>query len=188
MGIRYAILGLLNYEDLHGYRIKEHIERNFGHMWSINYGQIYQNLKRLEDEGLVKMVEVAQSENGGPRKKLYCITEEGRAEFSRWLASSPDRQMLLRDPFLTRFVFFDFGDPEDALRLIDEQIESYERQLDRRRENTGRWKQYGTYVRLTSELGVEFNEMYLGWLKRARGEVERRMRAGAKAWEAPPKR
>ena len=46
--IKYAILGLLHYTDMHGYRIKEHLERNFGHMWSINYGQIYPNLKQLE--------------------------------------------------------------------------------------------------------------------------------------------
>jgi DNA-binding PadR family transcriptional regulator len=177
MGIKYAILGLLNYEDLHGYRIKEHIECNFGHMWSINYGQIYQNLKKLEDEGLVRMAEVAPSENGGPQKKLYSVTEKGRAEFSRWLASSPDRQMLLRDPFLTRFVFFDFGSREDALRLIDEQIRSYEEQLERRKSNVPRWKRFGAYVRLTSELGLEFNEMYLNWLKRARREVERSTRA-----------
>lgn len=37
--------------------------------------------------------------------------------------------MILRDPFLTRFVFFDFGEREDALRIIDEQIALYEEQL-----------------------------------------------------------
>lgn len=178
MGIRYTILGLLHYEDMHGYRIKEHIEQNFGHMWSINYGQIYQNLKKLEEEGLVRMVEVVPSENGGPQRKPYSITDAGKAEFSRWLASSPDRQMLLRDPFLTRFVFFDFGDRADALRLIDEQIRLYEEQLARRRSNRSRWKRFSDYVRLTSELGIEFNQMYVEWLKRARREVERSGRAG----------
>jgi len=29
----------------------------------------------------------------------------------------------------------------------------------------------GVYVRLICELGADFNEMYLEWLKRARGEV-----------------
>ena len=47
MSIKYAILGLLHYSDMHGYRIKAHIEKNFGHMWSINFGQIYPSLKQL---------------------------------------------------------------------------------------------------------------------------------------------
>jgi DNA-binding PadR family transcriptional regulator len=45
MSVRYAILGLLHYRNMHGYEIKRHIERHFGHMWTINYGQIYPNLR-----------------------------------------------------------------------------------------------------------------------------------------------
>ncbi|HPI15562.1 MAG TPA: PadR family transcriptional regulator, partial [Spirochaetota bacterium] len=75
MSIKYAILGLLHYTDMHGYRIKEHIEKNFGHMWSINFGQIYPNLRDLEDGGLISMGELVPSEDGGPHKKSYSITE-----------------------------------------------------------------------------------------------------------------
>ena len=90
MSIKYAILGLLNYSDMHGYRIKEHIEKNFGHMWSINFGQIYPGLKELEEKKFIKMLEVAPSENGGPQKKLYSITKKGTDEFSRWLTEAPE--------------------------------------------------------------------------------------------------
>jgi PadR family transcriptional regulator AphA len=55
MSIKYAILGLLNYSDMHGYRIKEHIEKNFDYMWAVNFGQIYPNLKDLEEEGFIHM-------------------------------------------------------------------------------------------------------------------------------------
>jgi len=181
MGIKYSILGLLHYEDMHGYRIKDHLEKNFGHMWSINYGQIYQNLKKMEEEGLVEMVEMAPSEDGGPSKKLYTVTDAGREEFARWLAGSPERQMLLRDPFLTRFVFFGFGDDDRALETIDEQIDIYAEQLERRRTNMPRWSQQSDYVRLMAELGVEFNEMYLEWLRRVRREVSNGNGAGRKA-------
>lgn len=171
LAVRHSILGLLHYKDMHGYRIKEHLEKNFGHMWSINHGQIYQALKKMESEGLVSMVEVAPSENGGPRKKLYTITEKGREEFAQWLASDPEGQMLLRDPFLTRFVFFDFGDEERALEIIQGQIDLYEKQLESRRANMPRRKQQGSYVSLIAELGHDFNEMYLEWLRRAHKEI-----------------
>ena len=47
--------------------------------------------------------------------------------------------MLLRDPFLMRFVFFGFGDTQVAVNLIDEQIAAYEDQLHHRQQNKKRW-------------------------------------------------
>jgi DNA-binding PadR family transcriptional regulator len=173
MSIKYAILGLLNYSDMHGYRIKEHIEKNFDHMWSANFGQIYPNLKDLEKEGFINMVEVAPSEAGGPQKKLYSITERGINEFSRWLAESPQRPMLIRDTFLLKFAFFGFGEDERAMEIIDEQIEIFKDQLKRRKINRRRWERQGIYVRLIAELGITQIEMYLDWLRHARAEIEK---------------
>lgn len=179
MSIKYAILGLLNYSDMHGYRIKEHIEKNFGHMWSINFGQIYSNLKDLEKEGFIRMLEVAPSDDGGPNKKLYSITEKGLDEFSRWLVESPRKPMLIRDPFLLKFAFFGFGDGDRALEIIDEQIVNFEAQLERRQKNRARWERQGVYVRLLAELGINQNEMYLEWLRRARAEIENSVKNAA---------
>jgi DNA-binding PadR family transcriptional regulator len=178
LAIKHSILGLLHYKDMHGYRIKEHIEKNFGHMWSINHGQIYQSLKKMQGEGLVSMVELAPSDNGGPHKKLYTITDKGRTEFAEWLASDPEGQMLLRDPFLTRFVFFDFGDRERALEIIQGQIDLYEDQLARRRDNMPKRRRQGAYVSLVADLGFNFNEMYLEWLKQAHKEISESEEAG----------
>lgn len=173
MSIRHAILGLLHYKDMHGYSIKEHIEKHFGNMWTVNYGQIYPSLKSLEEEGLITMVELAPSEEGGPHKKLYTITEKGREEFRNWLESAPERQMFLRDPFLMRFIFYGFGERESALKTIDEQIALYETHLERRLQYRTRWEDYGTYVRLMAELGLNLNSMYLEWLKKAKEAIIR---------------
>ena len=169
MSVKYAILGLLHYRDMHGYRIKKHIERDFGHMWSINYGQIYPTLKKMTEDELVTVVEVIQV--GKPHKKLYSITPEGRAAFTHWLESSPEKKMLLRDPFLTRFVFFGFGKKDQALKIIEEQIQLYEEQFEHRQDNITRWQHHDTYVRLMAEFGVTLNEMLLKWLKHARKEI-----------------
>jgi DNA-binding PadR family transcriptional regulator len=154
---------------MHGYRIKQHMEQHFGHMWSINYGQIYPNLKKMEEEGLVTKEEVVRS--GTPSRKLYSITPAGKEVFSRWLVSDPHGTMLLRDPFLLRFVFFGFGSKNRTLGLVDEQIRSYETQLEKRRENMRRWQRQGIYVRQMGELGLLLNEMILEWLKRSRKEI-----------------
>ncbi|MBW2560267.1 MAG: PadR family transcriptional regulator [Deltaproteobacteria bacterium] len=175
MSIKYAILGLLNYSDMHGYQIKTHIERNFGHMWSINFGQVYPSLKNLKKEGLINMVEVALSENGGPRKKLYSITEKGVDEFSRWLAEFPQKPILIRDLFLLKFAFFGFGDDERTLEIIDRQTEIYEAQLEQRQVNRNRWERQSVYVRLMIDLGITQIEMYLEWLRHARSEIQKQL-------------
>jgi DNA-binding PadR family transcriptional regulator len=154
---------------MHGYRIKQHIENNFGHMWSINYGQIYPNLRKLEEEGLVTILRVEQE--GKPHKKLYSLTQKGKQEFQKWLESTPEKGMLLRDPFLMRFVFFGFGNNEQSLKLLEEQIKLYEKQLAQRNKNVEKRQKQDTHVRLISELGVALNEMYLGWLKLAYKEL-----------------
>lgn len=173
MSIKYAILGLLHYSDMHGYKIKEHIENNFGYMWTINFGQIYPNLKELEKTGLIKMKVISPSDGGGPQKKLYTLEEAGREEFTRWLAQEPERPMILRDSFLLKFAFFGFGDHERALEIIDEQIAIYESNLARRKKKSEKWSKQGVYVNLLAKLGVTQNEMYLNWLLEARDEIEK---------------
>lgn len=169
MGVKYAILGLLHYKDMHGYGIKEHLERNFGYMWTVNFGQIYPALRKMQEEGLVTMSEVARDD--APNRKLYSITAAGREEFSRWLHDSPGKRMIMRDPFLLRLTFFGFGDASRALEMIDEQSKFYEKQLDMRKENYGRWEKSSVYVRLLAELGIELNELMLRWLEKAKKEI-----------------
>ncbi len=187
MSIKYAILGLLHYKDMHGYRIKSHIERNFGHMWSINFGQIYPNLRTLLDEELVTMKVVATPGEKGPGRKLYSITDKGKMAFAQWLAAPPEKNMILRDPFLMRFIFYGFGDPGDALAAIEHQMDIYREQLDLRRENLGHWQSHDDYVRLMAELGVSFNTMIIEWLEKARREIaelEQKQAAAAKTGTA----
>lgn len=171
MSIKHAVLGLLHYKDMHGYQIKDHIEKNFGYMWTINYGQIYTSLKALVEEGCINLTDVVPSGNGAPHKKLYSLTDKGRDEFKSWLKNPPEKQMLLRDPFLMRFIFFGFGNKEDSLNLVEEQIRLYEKQLFRREAKMPRWKNQGMYVRLTAELGLSFNETFLQWLYKVRDDI-----------------
>lgn len=192
MSVKYAILGLLQYGDLHGYRIKAHLEAHFGYMWSVNFGQIYPCLKELEKEGFVRKTTVNRT--GSPDRKLYSITKAGKEAFARWLEEPVENRMIFRDPFLLRFVFSGFGKTERVLEAIDRQIRLYENQLEKRRANLARWRRYGLYVGLVAQLGFLFNEAFLAWLKQARTEValsEKRKGRGRLRWpqfleESPP--
>jgi hypothetical protein len=54
---------------------------------------------------------------------------------------------------------------------VEEQIRLYEKQLFRREAKMPKWKKQGMYVRLTAELGLSFNEMFLQWLYKVRDEI-----------------
>ena len=171
MSIKHAVLGLLHYRDMYGYEIKEHIEENFAYMWTVNYGQIYTSLKALVDEGHIVLANVVPSQHGAPHKKLYSLTEAGKEEFNSWLSSSPTKKLLHRDPFIMRFIFLGFGEKEDALRLIDEQIQLHEEQLVHRREDMPHWMNRGQYVSMARELGITYIELRAQWLRKARETV-----------------
>lgn len=179
MSVKYAILGLLHHGDMHGYKIKELLERDFGHMWTVNFGQIYPAMKSMQDDGLVTMERV-EMENA-PDRKLYTITNKGKSEFREWLESDPERNMTLRDPFLLRFAFLGFGDEERSLELIDEQIRLYEEQLAERRSKLPRRSRANAHGRLLAELGVSLNETMLEWLNRAKTELTETRREVANA-------
>lgn len=178
MPIKHAILGLLHYHDMHGYKIKDTIERSFGYVWSINYGQIYPNLKALLNEGLISIAEVNQAGESGPGRRRYAITPNGKAAFRAWVNSNPEKTMILRDSFLMRYIFFGFGETTRAVEMIDDQIQLYQKQLARRRDTYQKRTSVDLYARLISELGMEMNAAFLRWLARVREEIIQTMDSG----------
>jgi DNA-binding PadR family transcriptional regulator len=86
----------------HGYELKQAIEQVFGDAFpSINVGQIYTTLARLERDGLVCGQLVAQ--DGRPDKRVYTVTEAGRAALDAWFEEPADGPKL-RDEFYSKLV------------------------------------------------------------------------------------
>lgn len=84
MSVRLVLLGFLRGKPLHGYELKQMIERVMGDWTSIAFGSIYFALKKLTEEGFVEKIG-SEQEGGRPSRTIYAITENGRREFSRLL-------------------------------------------------------------------------------------------------------
>lgn len=80
--LKYAILGLLNRQEMTGYELTKAIEHSLLGSWRAKHSQIYPELKSLTQKGLVKY-EVKIS-GTVLEKKVYSITEEGRSDFLHW--------------------------------------------------------------------------------------------------------
>jgi DNA-binding PadR family transcriptional regulator len=87
MSVRYALLGLLSQQPRHGYELGTAFETLVGgkDIWEVKPAQIYTTLARLAESGLV-VVEAVEKE-GGPEKRIYAVTETGRAELQAWFDS-----------------------------------------------------------------------------------------------------
>jgi PadR family transcriptional regulator, regulatory protein AphA len=92
MSIRHAILGFLSWKPFTGYELKKLFGDALSFHWSGNNNQIYGSLVELHRDGAVS-IEVQQQEKY-PARKLYTITDEGRAELRDWLLGEPELPVL----------------------------------------------------------------------------------------------
>ena len=75
--LRFVVLKLLADKPAHGYEIIKAIEDRFGGGYAPSPGIVYPTLTLLEEQGFIAVVGT-----DGPRK-LYGLTDEGRAELAR---------------------------------------------------------------------------------------------------------
>src|SRR5512133_4027220 len=98
-----VILGFLSLGPRSGYDIKTVVDRSTRFFWAASYGQIYPELRRLEEEGLV---EGEDRPNGGRSRRVYRLTPAGREALHGWLLGSTVT-IELRDESLLRLFFAD---------------------------------------------------------------------------------
>ncbi|GAA2269568.1 PadR family transcriptional regulator [Actinomadura luteofluorescens] len=80
-----AVLAMLAKEPSHGYRLRERLRRALGPLGeSMNAGQIYVTLARLEKAGLVAC-ERADGLPDRPDRKVYALTPAGQQRVAAWL-------------------------------------------------------------------------------------------------------
>jgi DNA-binding PadR family transcriptional regulator len=121
--MRFPLLALLANGPAHGYELKSAMEQRFGAVLPpLNAGQIYTTLGRLERDGLVDDDAVAQ--NGRPNKRVYRLTEKGKAELAGWVADSTP-QTRLKDDFFIKLVLARAAGIADPTELIDRQRAAY---------------------------------------------------------------
>ncbi len=86
MSLDHILLGLLR-EPQSGYELKAYFDRSLAYFWPAELSQIYRHLKRLEEGGHLNS-EKEESEIG-PDRKVYSITESGRALLLDWVTDEP---------------------------------------------------------------------------------------------------
>ena len=122
MDIQYAILGYLSWQPFSGYDLKKLISESDLFYWSGNNNQIYNSLVDLYKRGLVS--KEVQLQESLPSKKIYTITQEGRAELHRQMLAAPELPDC-HNNFLIQLAWAGDLSPEE----IDTLLASYEEEI-----------------------------------------------------------
>ncbi len=108
MALRHALLGILAERPRSGWGVLKHFESTLGYAWPALHGQIYPELARLRDAGLIE-----QSGSGPRGAKEYTLTEAGSKEVRTWLRETPPSRSGRSDPLLRVFLLW-LLEPDDA--------------------------------------------------------------------------
>ena len=111
----YAILGLLAVKPWSTYELTQQMERSLGHMWPRAASKLYEEPKKLVDQGMAR----ASEETVGRRARtMYAITPKGRRALAAWL-QEPGAGPVLEWEQLVKVFFSDNGTKADTLATID---------------------------------------------------------------------
>ncbi|HET6614833.1 MAG TPA: PadR family transcriptional regulator [Dehalococcoidia bacterium] len=183
MSLKHALLGLISYQPMTGYEIKQFFDSSIAHFWNAELSQIYPALKALEDaEYVIKHVEVQENR---PNRKIYEITDAGREEFLRWMRT-PTPPAGLRDPFLIKIFLGTELPVEDTLVLMRRQMEEHQKVIafsetvlrDRIAHAVEHEKfttQHALYWTLTLEMALAYRRAYVDWCERSMRLLEESM-------------
>jgi DNA-binding PadR family transcriptional regulator len=174
------LLGLLTYQPMTGYELKQFFDSTVKHFWNAELSQIYPTLKSLEEQEHVDMTVDVQENR--PNRKVYRITDAGREELRRWMRE-PGRVSDMRDPFMIKVFFGTEMLAEDMLILLRREMEEHQKALaydetemrDKIRHATEH-EQYTTrhalYWTLTLEMSMAYRRAYVQWCKDAMRIIE----------------
>ncbi|WP_433235187.1 PadR family transcriptional regulator [Streptosporangium sp. CA-135522] len=170
MSLRHALLGLLSQGAASGYDLLKIFEISLANVWPATQSQVYAELGRLADAGLVEVTAE------GPRgRKEYAVTPAGLAELHHWLTEVQPAPLSKRSEMLLRVFFLGQISPEERRAYLRRQTESAARRSERLialKEVVEREEDdLSVYGRLALEWGLRFSAMQREWAEWVEAEI-----------------
>ncbi len=176
MPLKHALLALLADKPSYGYELNKRFEEALGPLWPLREAQVYNNLRLLEQAGLVALMERVEQESV-PDRKRYAVTDAGRRELAVWLTAPVRSSRKLKDDLYLKLTVLGgvLHRPEQLSDLLWRQRETtlqQLRELERALQEAERDGDAVTAVLL--EGAILHAEADLSWLERC----EERLSAG----------
>jgi PadR family transcriptional regulator AphA len=170
--LRYALLAILAIEPGSGFDVVRRFRQSAGYAWHANHSQIYPELARCLELGLIREVD-----RGKRGKRLYSTTPKGIRLVRDWLLNSTPERAVRNEAVLRSF--FTWLIPEEAAAAYYRGEAEYHRSmLDEleaiRSAYPSNWREKPPLVsgRITVELGVRWQRVMLEWAEWAAEQME----------------
>ncbi len=164
----YVILGMVSREPRSGYEIKAAVDNTTRFFWAASYGQIYPELRRLSEAGLVEGIDASR---GDRKRTVYAITADGEAELKDWLRRPPETAEM-REEGLLKLFFAGVLKPAEAVETLRSmrrmRLELIERLRALEPEKT---ELKDPYPLMVLRAGIEFNEWFADWCERMESQL-----------------
>lgn len=164
----YVILGMTRGEPRSGYEIKAIVDGTTRFFWAASYGQIYPELRRLSEAGLVVGID---SPTGGRRRTVYEITADGEEELRAWLRRPPETYEM-REEGLLKLFFAEALPHEEALEIVrsmrEHRLAAHRRLLAM--EPMAEEKQ-DPFPLIVLRGGIEFTAWFADWCERMEAQI-----------------
>ncbi|NEC68131.1 PadR family transcriptional regulator [Streptomyces sp. SID9727] len=120
MSLKYAVLAALLEGEASGYDLAKVFDVSVANFWSATPQQLYRDLDRLAEDGLIEARVVEQVRR--PNKRLFTLTQAGRDTLGAFTAEAP-RPTAIRDELLVMIQAVDVGDPGAVRASVEERME-----------------------------------------------------------------
>ncbi|MGV0070413.1 PadR family transcriptional regulator [Mycobacterium colombiense] len=187
MSLRDAVLAALLEGESSGYDLAKDFDASVANFWPATPQQLYRELDRLAEEGLIQARIVQQERR--PNKRMFSLTRAGRDAIRQFTAKAP-KPSVIRDELMVKLQAADAGDTQAVhdfilarLQWSTAKLQRYERLrariLDGRdeEEHFAQAERIGPYLTLLR--GIAFEEENIRWAERVLPVIERRLSAGA---------
>ncbi|GAA3379138.1 PadR family transcriptional regulator [Streptomyces sannanensis] len=176
MSLPHAILTALLEKPSSGLELTRRFDKSIGFFWPATHQQIYRELGKLEQAGLIRALPSAQPTRG--QKKEYEVLPAGRAELTSW-ASGPQDPKPVRDALLLRMraaaVVGTEGLEAELRRHLDlhrQQLAHYDA-IEKRDFPPGKDTTENRLRHLVLRGGIHLESFWITWLEEALTEIGR---------------
>ncbi|MER5965321.1 PadR family transcriptional regulator [Streptomyces sp. NPDC002057] len=194
MSLKHAVLAALLEGEASGYDLAKIFDVSVANFWAATPQQLYRELDRLAEAGLITARVVEQERR--PNKRMFSLTEPGLRDLSTY-TSTPPRPSAVRDELMVQVQACDEGDTAAVRGFVAQRMETARAKLARY-DRLHEWMLAGrdeeTYLAETDRVGPYltlmrgrfFEEENLRWGERALDVLDRRAaaRGGVKEAEA----
>ena len=161
-----AILSLIVEKPRHGYEIEQVIEERGMREWTeVGFSSIYYILKKLESAGLLHG-RLEQQAGRGPARKVYAVTDPGRAAWHKAAVEALSTQQRPNMPFQLGLANLPGLEIDECVTAVRQYRDKLVQQRDHVR---GRNQQEGEkaplHVKAMFDLSLTLIEAELGWIE-----------------------